>query len=237
MMKALVNKLVFLAAAAAFALMSPASLARAQFGPNPFGGFRSLPGPSWNPPIHRPLLPPNPGPIIDRPFRWPPSGPIIDRPVLPPNPGPIIDRPFRWPPSGPIIDRPVLPPSTGPIIDRPLHRPPGGALLDKPLLPPPAQKPALPAPPERPLLPGPTAAPPLLPPPTGDRTPARGVPGSEVVFKDRRGNTLIRTYGTDGRATWDVEVHGKHGIHVHPWDWTAKPPRQPHITLESAGGQ
>lgn len=45
-----------------------------------------------------------------------------------------------------------------------------------------------------------------------------------------RGGKRVRFFGEDGRAVKDVDYGHDHGAgdpHVHDWDWTKSPPRQP----------
>ena len=62
------------------------------------------------------------------------------------------------------------------------------------------------------------------------RTPAQGQPPGTQTFPNDQGGKTVRTYGPDGRATQDVDYghdHGQGDPHVHDWDWSKKPPRQP----------
>lgn len=56
-------------------------------------------------------------------------------------------------------------------------------------------------------------------------------PNTSRVRRDRKGKVVQRRYyGGDGRAIKNVDYEAHHGApnpHVHDWDWTKEPPRQP----------
>jgi len=63
--------------------------------------------------------------------------------------------------------------------------------------------------------------------------PAKRPPNSSAARDDGAGNGQIRDYGPDGRAVKDYDFGHNHpptypgDPHVHDWDWTQTPPRQP----------
>jgi hypothetical protein len=61
--------------------------------------------------------------------------------------------------------------------------------------------------------------------------PKTGNPNSSRVKRDKNGNIIQRRfYGADGKAIKNVDREAHHGHpnpHVHDWDWTKDPPRQP----------
>ena len=63
--------------------------------------------------------------------------------------------------------------------------------------------------------------------------PKTGNPNTSRVKRDKNGKIIQRRfcfYGGDGRAIKNVdkEAHNGHpNPHVHDWDWTKNPPRQP----------
>ena len=67
----------------------------------------------------------------------------------------------------------------------------------------------------------------------GDRTPAKGEPGSTQSFPDPDGKGKTdRTYGPDGNAETDTDYghdhNGSGDPHEHDWDWNNKKnPRGP----------
>jgi RHS repeat-associated protein len=61
------------------------------------------------------------------------------------------------------------------------------------------------------------------------RTPVRGAPNTTEEIPTPGGKT-VRKYGPDGRAAKDIDYGHDHGggdPHVHDWDWSKNPPRQP----------
>lgn len=67
--------------------------------------------------------------------------------------------------------------------------------------------------------------------PRTDR-PSTGTPGSVAEKKDAYGKVIQkRYYGSDGGAFKNIDYgHDHTGVgdpHVHDWDWTKIPPRQP----------
>jgi hypothetical protein len=65
---------------------------------------------------------------------------------------------------------------------------------------------------------------------SGGRTPAQGQPPGTQTFPNADGGKTVRTYGTDGKAVTDVDYGHDHGAgdpHVHDWNWSKTPPRQP----------
>lgn len=61
--------------------------------------------------------------------------------------------------------------------------------------------------------------------------PKRGNPNTSRVKRDKNGRIIQRRfYGGDGRAIKNVDNEAHHGHpnpHIHDWDWTKDPPRQP----------
>jgi hypothetical protein len=64
-----------------------------------------------------------------------------------------------------------------------------------------------------------------------DDLPTTGSPNTSRVKRDRKGNIIQRRYyGPDGKAIKNVDKEAHHGHpnpHIHDWDWTKDPPRQP----------
>jgi hypothetical protein len=57
-----------------------------------------------------------------------------------------------------------------------------------------------------------------------------GPPNGSLSEQDAKGGGKIREYGPDGKAVKDFDFGHNHGAgdpHVHDWDWTKTPPRQP----------
>ena len=61
--------------------------------------------------------------------------------------------------------------------------------------------------------------------------PKTGNPNTSRVKRDKNGKIIQRRfYGGDGRAIKNVDKevhHGHPNPHIHDWDWTKDPPRQP----------
>lgn len=61
--------------------------------------------------------------------------------------------------------------------------------------------------------------------------PITGNPNTSVVRRDRKRKIIQRRfYGPDGNAIKNVDYEAHHGApnpHIHDWDWTQDPPRQP----------
>jgi hypothetical protein len=61
--------------------------------------------------------------------------------------------------------------------------------------------------------------------------PKTGNPNTSRVKRDKNGKIIQRRfYGGDGRAIKNVDKEAHHGHpnpHIHDWDWTKDPPRQP----------
>jgi hypothetical protein len=61
--------------------------------------------------------------------------------------------------------------------------------------------------------------------------PKTGNPNSSRVKRDKNGKVIQRRfYGGDGKAIKNVDKEAHYGHpnpHIHDWDWTKDPPRQP----------
>ena len=62
--------------------------------------------------------------------------------------------------------------------------------------------------------------------------PTTANPNTSRVRRDEKGNIIQRRfYGADGKAIKNVDREAHHGApnpHIHDWDWTKDPPRQPY---------
>jgi hypothetical protein len=61
--------------------------------------------------------------------------------------------------------------------------------------------------------------------------PTTSNPNTSRVKRDKKGKIIQRRfYAADGKAIKNVNYEAHHGHpnpHVHDWDWTKDPPRQP----------
>ena len=62
--------------------------------------------------------------------------------------------------------------------------------------------------------------------------PAFGTPNSTETLRDAGGNLIqTRQYNDQGKATKNIDYGHDHSgagdPHVHDWDWSKNPPRQP----------
>jgi hypothetical protein len=62
--------------------------------------------------------------------------------------------------------------------------------------------------------------------------PSTGNANTSVVRLNKKGKIIQRRYyDGDGRAIKNVDFEAHHGApnpHIHDWDWTKTPPRQPY---------
>ena len=62
--------------------------------------------------------------------------------------------------------------------------------------------------------------------------PTTASPNTSRVRRNENGDIIQRRfYGPDGRAIKNVDREAHHGApnpHIHDWDWTKDPPRQPY---------